>query len=234
MKHCLVATLLSLPVAAHAHTFLIKPEQRAGEQLPVSVLMTEKLFVGERLLEPATVALRLLTGENAQGIELLADNEAKVLRGLVAMPARCAVLAAKTAPRYRAIEKGQQTEDPAKMLRIEAFAKAFVSPGARCDSFAQRSGDRLELIPQNDPGTLAAGGELVLLALFDGKPITGKVVAMAPGQPRIVVETDDRGIAHLPLPEAGDWVVRTSRHNDERDDRSARYEASASLFLRVD
>lgn len=231
--HVLIPLLLA-PLYAHAHTFLVKPEPLSNQHIPVSVLMTEKLFDGERQLRVEDITLRLMTGNTEQTVTLQADEQAKVLRGTLTALDGSAVLSARAAPRYRAIKKGQQTDDPAQTLRIEAFAKALINPEKDQEGFTQRSGDRLELVPLDNPAHLDAGDELCVLVLFDGKPLAGKVAAMSPQQTRLMAQTDAQGIARLTLPAAGSWLLRSSHHSNETDARSARYEAAASLLLQVD
>lgn len=226
--------LLLAPLYAQAHTFLVKPESTSNDQLAVSVLLTEKLFTGERLLQPEDISLRVLVGTTEQTVPLQADIPAKVLRGTLAAPAGSAMLSARAAPRYRAIEKGQQTDDPAQTLRIEAFAKALVNPAKDHTGFSLRSGDRLELIPLDNPAKLKAGYKLRVQVLFDGQPIAAKVAAMSPEQPRVSAQADAQGIVRLSLPANGTWLLRSGHHNDEADARSARYEATASLLLQID
>lgn len=230
----LAAALLLAPLYTQAHTFLVISDATTNQHVPVRVLMTEKLFEGERLLEPKDVSLRMVVGTSEQNIPLIADTQAKVLRGSVVAPTGTAVLAARAMPRYRAIEKGQQTDDPAKTVRIEAFAKSVINGSTDKRGFDQRIGDRLELVPQSNPADLDAGDELSVMVLFDGKPIAGRVVAMSPQQERVVAQADESGIARLQVPKAGYWVIRAGHHTNEADERSARYEASASLVIEMD
>jgi len=230
---CLLASLVLVP-AAQAHTFLVKPEQ-SGNQLSIAVLMTEKLFEGERLLKSSDVSLRVLDAEGQKELTLHTDEATKALVGELPLPAGSALAAARSAPRYRAIEKGQQSDDPAKTLRIEAFAKALINPQAPGEAFALRVGDRLELVPLDNPAQLNPGDTLRVEVLFDGQPLANaRVAAMAPQHDRLVAHADAKGIASLQLPAAGLWVVRSGHHSDEADARSVRYEASASLLLAID
>lgn len=234
MRIILLASLLLAPLAAQAHTFLVKPEQ-TDDQLSIAVLMTEKLFQGERLLSSSDVSLRLLSAEGQQDITLHADETAKALVGEIPALASSAIAVARSAPRYRAIEKGQQTKDPAKTLRIEAFAKALINPQGSGEAYTLRTGDRLELAPLDNPANLSSGDTLRVAVLFDGQPLANaRVAAMAPQQDRLVAHTDAEGIAKLQLPAAGSWVIRSGHHIDEADARSAHYEASASLLLTID
>lgn len=229
--------LLLVPLFTQAHTFLVKPDSvtaNPGEPLQFSVLMTEKLFQGERLLDPRQVEVQLLQDGKTTPLKLEADEAAKALRGEAAAPKDNALLVARAAPRYRPIDKVQKTDDPAKMLRIESFSKALVNPNGDGDAFRARSGDRLELIALDNPNSLSTGKPLRVQVLFDGEPLAGKVQALSPGRERIVANTDAEGIASLELPTAGVWVVRSSHHSDEADARSARYEASANLVFTID
>lgn len=236
IKSLVMTVTLLAPLFAQAHTFLVKPAQAqvpTGEPVHLSVLMTEKLFVSERLLEATDVQLRLLANGQISAIELKADQEHKTLRGEVLAPAGTLLVMAKAAPRYRAIEKGEKTQDPAKTLRIEAFSKALVNLKAGDEGFSARSGDRLEVVLLDNPAELKAGDSLRVQVLFDGKPLVGKVQAMSPDQPRVVAQTDAQGIASLTLNGAGFWVLRSSHHNQEADARSSRYEASANVLFAI-
>lgn len=229
--------LLLVPLSTQAHTFLVKSDSvtaNPGEPLRFSVLMTEKLFQGERLLDPRQVEVQLLQDGKTTPLKLEADETAKALRGEAAAPIGDALLVARAAPRYRPIDKKEKTDDPAKMLRIESFSKALVNPAAGGDAYRTRSGDRLEVIALDNPASLSAGKPLRVQVLFDGEPLAGKVQALSPEHQRIVAETDAEGIASLTLPTAGVWVVRSSHHRDEADARSARYEASANLVFAID
>ncbi|EWC40480.1 DUF4198 domain-containing protein [Stutzerimonas stutzeri] len=229
--------LLLVPLFTQAHTFLIKPDNATAnpdEPLQFSVLMTEKLFQGERLLDPEQVEVHLLQNGKTTPLNLEADETAKALRGEAAAPTGDALLVARAAPRYRPIDKKEKTDDPAKMLRIENFSKALINPATDGVAYHARSGDRLELIALDNPASLSASKPMRVQVLFEGEPLPGKVQALSPGRERIVAETDAEGIASLTLPTAGVWIVRSSHHREEADARSARYEASANLVFAID
>ena len=234
IRTVVLAALVAIPAWAQAHVFLVKPdaaEAPAGKPVGLSVLMTEKLFEGERLLAPESVQARLLGADGETPVPLRADVETKALRGQV-VTAAVVVLAARAAPRYRAIEKGEQTDDPARTLRIEAFSKALLTlqPGAA--GFDRLSHDRLELIPLDNPANDGIG-ELRVRVLFDGKPLATRVQLMAAGKPRVSAMSDQDGVVRLPVTERGFHLVRTAHHIEEPDARSARYEATASLVFAI-
>lgn len=237
IKSMVVTVALLAPLFAQAHTFLVKPAQArvaAGEPLQLTVLMTEKLFTSERLLKADEVGLRVLADGQISPVELKADAADKTLRGEVSAPAGTLLVMAKAAPRYRAIEKGEKTEEPAKTLRIEAFSKALVNVSRGDEGYAATSGDRLEVIALDNPADLKGAGSLRVQVLFDGKPLVGKVQAISPDRPRVVAQTDAQGVAKLALEGAGFWVVRSSHHVEEADARSSRYEASANLLFAIE
>lgn len=237
IKSMVVTVALLAPLFAQAHTFLVKPAEAhvaVGAPVQLAVLMTEKLFSSERLLKADEVQVRALVDGEVAAVELKADAADKSLRGEVSAPAGTLLVMAKAAPRYRAIEKGEKTQDPAKTLRIEAFSKALVNLKQGDKGFAARSGDRLEVLALDNPAELKGAGNLRVQVLFDGQPLVGKVQAMSPDRARVVAQTDAQGIATLALDGAGFWVVRSSHHLDEADARSSRYEASANLLFAVE
>jgi uncharacterized GH25 family protein len=237
IKPMVVTVALLAPLLAQAHTFVVKPAEArvaAGEPVQLAVLMTERLFSSERLLKVDEVEVRVLADGKRSVVELKADSADKTLEGEIRAPAGTLLVMAKAAPRYRAIEKGEQTQDPAKTLRIEAFSKALVNLKRGDPGFAATSGDRLEVVALDNPAELKGAGSLRVQVLFDGKPLVGKVQALSPDRPRVVAETDAQGIASLALEGAGFWVVRSSHHVDETDARSRRYEASANLLFAIE
>lgn len=77
--------------------------------------------------------------------------------------------------------------------------------------FSTRVGQRLELIPLNDPLRLAAGGALGMELLFEGKPLEGALIKAwhrRGGQTLIIrAITSKQGKVSFDLPYAGAWMV---------------------------
>ncbi len=73
-----------------------------------------------------------------------------------------------------------------------------------------RLGLPLELVPETDPYTLAGGGRLPLLLLYEGKPLAGAwVEARSNARPeRVSGRTDAAGRVTLELPGPGFWLVK--------------------------
>jgi uncharacterized GH25 family protein len=69
----------------------------------------------------------------------------------------------------------------------------------------------LELVPESNPYALAAGGQLPVTLLFDGKPLANaKVTAIPKGHAaeQVSARTDGKGKARLPLARGGVWLVK--------------------------
>lgn len=108
------------------------------------------------------------------------------------------------------------------------FAETIVqvkSGGPR--AFAMTAGLPLEFVPLNDPSHLHVGDTLHIKVLgggsavpnigIDATPAADTTVAPAQGQPSrmISLPADAKGVVHLPLTNAGPWIMRSafvSRH----------------------
>jgi uncharacterized GH25 family protein len=108
--------------------------------------------------------------------------------------------------------KGQSAE-PVKEV-FSRCAKAVLAVGGGVGGgvgFDRVLGLTLELVPEKDPTTLSAGGELPVRLLWQGKPLAGAlVVAMPREQPdaRVTARTDPAGRARLRLDRPGVWLVK--------------------------
>lgn len=91
-------------------------------------------------------------------------------------------------------------------------AKSLIAVGGDAGSGHERVlGLTLELIPEKNPYTLAAGQELPVRLLYQGKPLAGaKVAAVPKDQParQVSARTDAQGRVRLPLAGAGVWLVK--------------------------
>jgi uncharacterized GH25 family protein len=107
-------------------------------------------------------------------------------------------------------ERGQ-TAAPARELYSRSV-KSLVRVGDSGEGFDRVVGIPLELVAEADPSALAAGGELPVRLLFQGKPLAGALVVAIPrGAPetRVSARTDAQGRVRLRLGQAGDWLVKT-------------------------
>ena len=86
------------------------------------------------------------------------------------------------------------------------------TPGASGDRvFSRITGQRMEIVPQSDPQLLAAGQDLRVQVLFDGKPLANALVKFwhRRGSQSLLVRTvtDDEGKAAFTPPWPGTWMA---------------------------
>ena len=98
--------------------------------------------------------------------------------------------------------------------RYMKYAKTFVRAGAADTSrvWAEPAGMRLELIPQNDPTALTAGGTLEVVLADQGKALPRYPVSLlreGTKEPVIAV-TDAEGRVRLTVPDAGRYMLRAT------------------------
>jgi uncharacterized GH25 family protein len=118
-----------------------------------------------------------------------------------------------------------------------SYCKALVVAGAaRTDDPVRYSefGQRLEIVPQNDPVELARrGGRLEVQVLFEREPLAlARVVAIPAEEPQAGLEaaiTDEIGLATLNLDRPGWWLLRV-RHTP-REPGADRTPLSSTLAL---
>jgi uncharacterized GH25 family protein len=95
--------------------------------------------------------------------------------------------------------------------RYRRNIKTIVLVGARSDaSFSARTGQRLELVPRDDPFRLKPGDAISLVLYFDEKPLAGALVKLwhRSGEPAAVMRrTDDSGAVRLAVDAAGTWMA---------------------------
>ncbi len=100
----------------------------------------------------------------------------------------------------------------------------------------RRLGLELELVPLADPYTLAGGGPLPLLLLYQGKPLAGaRVEARTPaGAAPVSGRTDADGRLVLSLPGPGFWLVKAVHMVEAPAGKDADWESFwASLTFEV-
>ena len=90
--------------------------------------------------------------------------------------------------------------------------KTLVRVGEKSDAtFALRTGQRLEIVPQSDPFAARPGDRLAFTVFFDGKPLEGALVrAWHHREKNLIVvkgRTASDGMIAFDLPYAGSWMV---------------------------
>ena len=109
--------------------------------------------------------------------------------------------------------------------RYMKYAKTFVRAGSAEATrvWAEPADMRLELIPQNDPTVLTAGGTLNVLLVDRGKPLPRYPVALLRegAKEPISAVTDDEGRVRLTVPEAGRYMLRATTLEPSADQTAA-------------
>jgi len=233
----LLAIALLLPAAATAHEWWLLPDRFAapaaepigiahrvgtgwpGEALPrdparivrfaVVDALGERAIEGEPGADPAgTIALRrpgialALYRSRPSPVRLEAGPFESYLRdeGLDR------VIAARAA-------RGESQQPGIEIFSRNAKAM-LVAPGTAATGDTQRwrrpVGLTLELVPESDPRTLAAGGRFALRLLHRGKPLEGALVKAFPkdgNERRLSARSDAQGRVRFVLPEGGTWLI---------------------------
>lgn len=98
------------------------------------------------------------------------------------------------------------------LLRVGDAASAGTTTAAAADkTYATRTGQRLEIVPSNDPLAMKPGDALGLQVWFDDKPLAGALLKAwnrQSGQTLIIrAKTSVDGKATFNLPYAGGWMI---------------------------
>ena len=97
------------------------------------------------------------------------------------------------------------------LLRVGDTASAGAAPATADKTYATRTGQRLEIVPSNDPLAMKPGDALGLQVLFDDKPLAGALLKAwnrQGGQTLIIrAKTSVDGKATFNLPYAGGWMI---------------------------
>ena len=122
---------------------------------------------------------------------------------------------------------------------IESYAKAIVVVGRPADSgqiWRSELGQRLEIVPQDDPVALAAkGGSFEAQILFEREPLAGvTVVAVLQGDPSGSYRrsaTDAMGRVRFDLDRPGRWLVHLAHKSYEAGAASRGVLCQSSLLI---
>lgn len=230
---CLPALLL-LPAAAQAHEFWMRPDRfqlDAGATARLSLRVGEN-FEGEAVgfAQPLIAGLRHYTAGGHHDLTAQVPATPQATLALQLQPAGSHLLAMDTHPSRNTLEaekfndylredglwrvlhareQAATTMAPGRE-RYRRNIKTLLQVGGRSDAtFAQRTGQRLEIVPLADPYRLAAGQPLAFQVLFDGRPLPQALMKfwLATGEQRLVhqVYTDPEGTAAHAL-QPGIWM----------------------------
>jgi len=105
-----------------------------------------------------------------------------------------------------------------------------VGNGGAGSGFDRVFNQRLELVAEKNPYTLAGGGELPVRLLYEGKPLAGALVmALQRDRPdkvdKVMARTDARGRVTLKLDRPGFWLVKAVHMISAPPDAGADWES---------
>jgi uncharacterized GH25 family protein len=113
----------------------------------------------------------------------------------------------------RRARQGKSGDAAKEVFSRCAKALLNVGNGGAGPGFDRVFGERLELVAEKNPYTLAGGGELPVHLLYEGKPLAGALVmALQRDRPdkadKIMARTDARGRVTLKLDRPGFWLIK--------------------------
>lgn len=240
MRRCfavLFSCLVSLPLNAAAHEFWMLPtpfsvapgettrltmhvgEQFVGDLVPFSTRYVASLrhYASGRNMDlagavPAQVqlpALRLAIDQPGTHLVAFDSNPSQVTLSADKFHAYLHEEGLDHIVAHR--EKSKQAAAPGRE-RFRRHVKTILQGGKSSDeTYAVRTGQRLEIIPLADPFAAGAGDSLPVQLLFDGKPLAGALVKAWHKRARqtliVRVLSDSEGKAAFDLPYAGTWMI---------------------------
>ncbi len=234
---------LAMSQTAPAHEFIVTTEsysQNAGQKLAVSLLMTETWIQPDRIAPADAVTLEVIGTDTRNLVDVRPGD--KKLNAEVTVPDGEFVLLGSLVrdrnEKPRAVE-GQPVPQE-RMTRSAIFSKTFVNLTASSKIWSRAVGSRLEIIPQSNPATLKPGENLTVQVLFDGKPVAARVQATFDGKGAkghsFVVRTnsDESGMAKIPVDRDGLWLVRAKYTLDEAKEGYVHYAGGANIVFNVE
>ncbi len=104
-------------------------------------------------------------------------------------------------------EKHGEAKTPGRE-RYAKFAKAIITSGAPDEGYRKAVGFAIEIIPEQSPATVRAGGELPVQILLHGKPAAGLAIEAAnESETKVVGRADAAGRIRIPITRAGRWRI---------------------------
>ena len=233
-----------------AHEFIVKPVQLAapvGHKLPLSIVSAHVFMISEEMEPIEQVDLALVKGDTREKMSLAPNDMLLTLDGVAELKQegtyvlaghRKGILWTHTTKGWQqAGKKGLQ--GVISSGKYEKFCKTIVVAGKADDGYRKVVGDRLEIVPLDDPQKAAVGQDLSVKILFDGKPLPTEVYAtydgfsMVPNTYAYYTETDENGRARIRLTHDGSWMVRVQHKMDEATDDYDQYVLRAVLVFGV-
>lgn len=219
----LTATVLMFPAIGSAHEIAIIPQEwqkyKVGQEVPFGVVATHAFPKSEELEDPASVYVSYL----GKQVPLDADKAFLQYEGKVKLDkAGAAMLRAHRKPEIwsntpRGWLKGGRDQHKNAIFthKYEKFGKTLLPVDGKTEGFDAVVGDKIEIVPVDNPLTARPGDEIRVRFLLDGKPFTPeRVVATYDGfsdRPNtwaFQTEPSGDGTAIIKLSAPGLWVIR--------------------------
>ncbi|SNS91036.1 Uncharacterized conserved protein, contains GH25 family domain [Noviherbaspirillum humi] len=234
-KLCGLAAMM-LGALAHAHEFWMQssPGAGPGQEMGLQLFVGEN-FEGDRIgfgcQYLADLKLHSLNGGADLGQKLPQQGVLGTFP-LPALPAGIHLVSYDSQPSFielpadkfhaylhdegldRIIEQRKDAGQEARpgRERYRRNVKHLIRIGGVTDkTYALQTGQRLEIVPQNDPFESQPPSSLRLAVRFDGKPLQNALVKAWHRSPRqttmLRARTDNGGNASFMLPFTGDWMI---------------------------
>lgn len=228
----LAAALVLFPVLVQAHEFILKPDQlslKGQKEVPFSVISAHVFMVSEEMEPAEHVSVALHSGSAATSVAVVPNESAMTLEGRAPIEGDGAAILAghregmiwtqTTKGWKQASKKG--LDGVIKSGKYEKFCKSVIT-GATSKGFDKVVGQRLEIVPLDDPASLKTGDEMRVKVLFDGKPVSsGALTATYDGFSQVpntwayLTETYEKDVARIKIDAPGVWMVRAQQTIDE-------------------
>lgn len=245
----LLAAVFMLPSPlARAHEFFLVPEKwetyKTGQVLPLSIYSTHYFMKGEEIEDIKLNALSydgkdipLTTNESW----LTHDAKIELKKGGAAVIAghRQPILWSIT-PDGEGDGGRDKNKNAIKVTRYEKFAKLILPVDGNSQGFNAKTGQRLEIIPIDNPLEAKVGDEPRFRVLLDGKPaIFDMVYATYDGFSDIAnawafsASPSSHGEAKIRISNPGLWLVRVSIDIEEKTSEYDAVNLKATLLFPV-
>ena len=238
MRRALVAlTILAVSFSTQAHEFWLQAEPyspAAGTSVRLTLWVGEN-FVGDQVAFAAGHAAALRRINAAATEDLLARAALKKPRGELRIDAAKPgthllvfdsqpTLITLSADKFHAYLHDEGLDEIVRQReaagnatrpgreRYRRCVKALLRVGGQSDTtHSARTGQRLEIVPQNDPLATRAGAQFDFAITFDNRPVAGRLVkAWNKGNNQTMIiraNTDRSGHVSFNLPYAGTWMI---------------------------
>ncbi|MCB2190298.1 MAG: DUF4198 domain-containing protein [Deltaproteobacteria bacterium] len=225
----LVAAALMIPLGAQAHDLWVTtPGADPGQNLIIELGYGHAFPQGEPLDAKLIVVPRVVSPAGVIQSKPVAEMKYESLKPLA--KGSYVVTAGREAQWYTKSPEGSvnkpkdQVQGALRCVRTVKYGKAIVNVGGALDDVSKPVGTALEIVPLANPGSIAAGGELPVQVLLNGKPLakTEVMATFAGFTPEgrsmaFYAKTDKKGMVKVKLWHSGLWLVRAYHKEPYKD-----------------